>query len=107
MNEQEMNQQPNPFYLLIDRQIDAISDPSPLYRCSKGLWVETTHIVKEKNKVKDEVNENSGKKKNLCCFINSLARKFGKFLKVNQLDHTNLGALQQKRKRFTYKVKCY
>ena len=65
MNEQEMNQQPNPFYLLIDRQIDAISDPSPLYRCSKGLWVETTHIVKEKNKVKDEVNENAGKKKSI------------------------------------------
>lgn len=95
-----MNQQPNPCYLLIDRQIDDISDPSTLYKCSKGLWVETINIIKEKNKVKDEVNENAGKK-NLSCFINSLARKFSKFLKVNQLDHTNLGALQQKRKRFT------
>lgn len=100
MNEQQMNQQPNPFYLLIDRQIDDVSDPSPLYRCSKGLWVETIHIIKEKNKVKDEVNENA-EKKNLSCFINSLARKFSQFLKVSQLDHANLGALQQKRKRFT------
>ena len=58
-----MNQQPNPFYLLIDRQIDDISDPSTLYKCSKGLWVETIHIIKEKNKVKDEVNENAEKKK--------------------------------------------
>lgn len=60
-----MNQQPNPFYLLIDRQIDDISNPSTLYKCSKGLWVETIHIIKEKNKVKDEVNENAGEKKSI------------------------------------------
>lgn len=65
-----------------------------IYDAQRVWVVETIHIIKEKNKVKDEVNENA--ERVYLASSTVLARKFSQFLKVNQLDHANLGLSNRK-----------